>query len=293
MTISALAAAYLFFGGAGAGTLFFAVLTSWLRLESPQAQRAADRGLGVGLAFLVVGAICLIFDLGRPDQALLLFFNPTWSFLTVGSYLLVALMLLAGALLVISLTGAGKRWSFLLPVLRGLLLVCAVGVMVYTGLLLRDLRPIPLWSSWWLPVLFLFSSLAAGAAVCFLCASPWGMDFRTRRAVERRFAGLDILLVAGEVVAVLLLMLLPGTPLGPASESLAQAGRHALLIGLPGALFVGGFGLCAVACPFAGDVLAMRGASREHTLSVIALASILGCFCLRMALVLAGLHVGV
>ena len=51
MTISLLAGAYLFFGGAGAGAVFWATLSRG---------RMATRALGTGLALLVAGTICLV-----------------------------------------------------------------------------------------------------------------------------------------------------------------------------------------------------------------------------------------
>ena len=299
MTISTLAAAYLFFGGVGAGTLFFAVLagrkgvtSSIVPFASTQpscsmVSRISTRGMAVGLVMLAIGVICLVFDLGRPNLALLLFVNPTWSFMTVGAYLLVALMLLSGLLLAITACGCEYRFGVALMVLRAMTLVCAVGVMAYTGLLLRDLRPIALWTSLWLPVLFVASSLAGGASLILLASGIVDELPVIAGAMLEKFARLDLVLVLVEVLTcALFFWQVTATPLG------AQ-GVEALLVGRWSALFWGGFVLCGLAMPGLLDVFSLvrREKMRPATALVAALCSVAGCFCLRMVLVLAGTHV--
>ncbi|MBQ3387270.1 MAG: polysulfide reductase NrfD [Eggerthellaceae bacterium] len=287
MTISLLAAAYLFFGGAGAGTAFWAALAD-MRWPGARQRRASARALGVAAAFLAAGILCLVFDLGRPDQALLLFVNPTFSYLTVGTYLLTALVLIVLILLLARFTaGAKLQESASFVVLRIVGAMASLGVMVYTGLLLRDLAPIRLWTSWWLPVLFLASSLAAGAAAYLLCTRPAEEAPAVRRAVVERFSRLDLFLVLCEILAcVAYLVSASGTELG-------LQGVLALLTGAQAPLFWGGFVVCGIAVPLLADTitLARPKAFGEMAPVFVAFAGIAGCFCLRVSLVLAGAHV--
>ncbi len=289
MTISLLAAAYLFFGGTGAGTVFWAVLAD-LRWPDARQRRASARALGVAAAFLAAGILCLVFDLGRPNQALLLFVNPTFSYLTVGTYLLTALVLIALVLLLARFAAKAKlQESALFAVLRIVGAAVALGVMVYTGLLLRDLAPIRLWASWWLPVLFLASSLAAGAAAYLLCTRPAEEAPAVRRAVMDRFSRLDLILVLCEILAcVAYLVSVSATELG-------RQGVLALLSGAQAPLFWGGFVACGIAVPLVADVLSLARpkAFGEMAPVFVAFAGIAGCFCLRVSLVLAGAHVGI
>ena len=279
MTISLLAGAYLFFGGAGAGAVFWATLSRG---------RMATRALGTGLALLVAGTICLVFDLGRSEQALLLFVSPTWSFLTVGAYLLAALLLVGAALFLMYLLMPAKaQVSVLFCALRVLAAMLALGVMTYTGLLLRDLKPVHLWTSWWLPVLFVLSSLAAGAACVLLCTSPLDETQARGRGLAGIFAKTDAALVAGEAaVCAVYLLGVTASPLGASSVATLVAGEHA-------ALFWVGFVLCGIAAPLAVDaaVLARPNAVPAGAATGAAFAGIIGCFCLRASLVLAGAHV--
>lgn len=288
MTISLLAAAYLFFGGVGAGTLFWALLLPLCGTRDGSLRRNAIRALAVGLLLLVLGIVCLVFDLGRPNQALLLFTSPTFSFLTVGAYLLAVLFLIGGSVFAITLFANRKaQVSALFTVIRLLGALIAVAVMVYTGLLLRDLRPVHLWTSWWLPVLFLLSSMAGGAACVLLCASPTGETFARTRSAIVTFARIDLILVIAEaLVCTLYLVSVAGTPLGAQSV-------HALIAGDQALLFWGGFVLCGIAIPAATDATTLL---RPHsmfpgTAVFSAAASLIGCFCLRICLVLAGAHV--
>ena len=92
--LSDLVVAYLFFGGAGAGACFVA---SVLALRSP---RGAVRNVefapyygrfyvatySCAAACLLVGAVCLSFDLGRFDALVVLLFSPRISYIAVGSF---------------------------------------------------------------------------------------------------------------------------------------------------------------------------------------------------------------
>lgn len=101
--LSDLVVAYLFFGGAGAGACFVASLLS---LRSP---RGAVRNVefapyygrfyvatySCAAACLLVGAVCLSFDLGRFDALVVLLFSPRISYIAVGSFAVLACFALA------------------------------------------------------------------------------------------------------------------------------------------------------------------------------------------------------
>lgn len=299
MTISLLAAAYLFFGGTGAGTFFFAACAGFMGRGSAGARAAlvSKRGYAAALVLLVAGVVCLIFDLGRPEQALLVFLSPTWSYLTVGAYLLAALLLITLGLLLARVLSPRGGTSTAARVAKAVGMVVALGVMVYTGLLLRDLRPIPLWDSPVLPVLFLVSSLAAGLACVTVCAGLPDETDAFRRRLERSLARVDLVLVLAEALAAAIFVLflalgIGGGPVGPAGESAAAASLEALTTRSVGALFLVGFGLCGLVVPAFADVRALRQGAGAQTSTVAAALAVAGCFCLRASLVLAGIHVG-
>lgn len=295
MTISMLAAAYLFFGGAGAGTLFFAALADELRLSrrpiapgpSYPDGLLSRRGYGLALVLLLTGMVCLVFDLGRPRAALLVLLHPTGSYLTVGAYLLLASVAAAASLLLagwFARRGTAATWC---RAIRWVSVPCALAVTVYSGLLLSELRPIPLWNSGWLPPLFLVSSLAAGAACMVLCAATPDRSSRVRGAFERRYALLDLVLVLGEAALCAALLV------SVSGNALADRGIMALLgDGTAQALFCGGFAVCGILVPLVGDVWALLRRSGIYATWMVAAFGLVGCCCLRLALVAAGIHVG-
>ena len=299
MTFSLLAAAYLFFGGVGAGTFCFSAIGDLLRHYVKVSTTVVTRGFGVAIAFLAAGVLCLILDLGRPDQAILVFLNPTLSYLSVGAFLLASLMLIALALVLArSLTRLEGR-SVIAILIESLGIAIALGVMVYTGLLLRELRPVPLWSTPLLPVLFLLSSLAAGLDCFYLCASPIDELITPVRRQASQFTVLNLFLVIMEALAAFLAVASIATGIGaeivPANGVVATATSSvaALFGNSKGSIFVGGFVVLAIVIPIINDIAALRRASSPEIATIAAIASIAGCFCLRAGIVLAGIHIGV
>ena len=75
--------------------------------------RIVDFGFVAGFALLVAGIACLLLDLGRIDRALSLFLNPQPTLLTVGSFALAALAVLATVMLVQANGGDVRMYAFL------------------------------------------------------------------------------------------------------------------------------------------------------------------------------------
>lgn len=304
MIVSSLVAAYLFLGGSGAGAFVFAVALDFLagRRNAVGAGvgvvgrrnalgagaswygRVAHRGFVVSVVLLVFGVLCLVFDLGRPDQLLLLFLYPTFSFLTSGAYSLALLIACGLVLTFLPRFDAAKHARMAAWVAAGAGVLVALYVMVYTGLLLRTINAVPLWDSALLPVLFVLSSLASGAACTVLCARLMDDRFSLALHFERKIAAIDATLIALEsAVAVAFLAFAAARPLG--AESVTR-----LLVGDMAPLFLGGFVVCCLLLPAALDALVLRGRSREWTTFAAALLSLAGCFCLRLSLTCAGVH---
>ncbi|HIR01743.1 MAG TPA: polysulfide reductase NrfD [Candidatus Aveggerthella stercoripullorum] len=166
--------AYLFFGGAAAGALFVVCAWSIFFRRTPQPERLADafatlrrRILGTGVVLLAFAMMCLLWDLGNPERALLVFLHPHPTAITFGAYSLAACAFLAATLFAERFFGK--------PALRGRarlaleLLCCAasLAVMSYTGVFLLQ-GAIPLWQHWSIVGLFTFSSLSAGVSIVML-----------------------------------------------------------------------------------------------------------------------------
>lgn len=322
MVVSSLVATYLFLGGAGAGAFAFAAAFDFANARHAAGAHAgwygeiARRGFVVAFALLVLGVLCLSLDLGRPDKLLLLFLSPTLSFLTSGAYALALLMAcsLALALLPQSSCARGRagrrdgraartgyagrdgrvacagcvarveRVASARAILLAVGALAALYVMAYTGLLLRSINVVPLWDSVFLPVLFVLSSLASGAACTVLCAQLVDNRFLLARRFERKMAMVDAaLLLLEALVAAAYVVSSTGHPLG------LEAVRR-LLFGDVAPLFLGGFCICGLLLPMLLESTVLRGQPREWMTFAAALLLLVGCFCLRLSLVAAGVH---
>lgn len=282
---SELVVAYLFLGGTGAGVCavmaVLGLLSDGDEVRRSSALRFRDgRGCLYGSFFgtsligaaavLGLAALCLVADVGRPDRVLVLATSAPTSYLVIGAWAVALCFALA--------FGAALLWRGLLPatlsVLRiasGLLLVVAVVVMAYTGLLLSDLASVPLWHSGWLPVLFVLSSLSCGIALCVALAllGRAADAFRCMLRLLLRADGVLIVL-EGAVLALWLLSVWAALPpdgaLTPTDEA-AQTSVTLLLSGADSVLFWGGLVALGLVAPLAIDGLAAFAMGRRTAAS--------------------------
>jgi formate-dependent nitrite reductase membrane component NrfD len=166
---------YLFFGGLAGGMFIVAVATdlagSWSRRAA-----AAARFVAYGLLpVLALGGFFLTIHLGKPERGLLfpIFFTNYNSWMTRGGWILGIATIFMIVYAVLWFFGTKSTLRRLVGIVG---LIPAVGLALYTGLLLSGSWYVPLWSGEYLPPLFLTSGLntglaAAGLAVLF--AWPW------------------------------------------------------------------------------------------------------------------------
>ena len=288
----ALAVAYLFLGGAGAGAVLVACLVDLLRVrapfgpdarlgthEMPPEERAVAATMLAGLLAVGLGIVCLVLDLGRADRILALVLHPSLSLITLGAYALGALLACAALLTAV-------RYAYLPRVprtlVRGVEVVCvplSVAVALYTGLLLWQIGAVELWHSPLVPALFVLSALSCGAALGLLSARMSGAT-----TLAHVLARCDAALIAIEVVLAALFMV-QGT-----LRSGEAMGR--LLTGDLALSWWGGFVLCGMLVPLAVELACLvwpaRGREAGTLVAVAALLVLLGGVCLRAGLAQAG-----
>lgn len=172
---------YLFLGGAGAGTCaVLACLNIACLRNAPQVRDFPQvtsivlrRFYGFGFllvaAICVLGALCLLLDVARPDKVITLLFTPTFTVVSLGAYTLVTVTVLS---LVLGLVWLGvvriPRWAAY--GLNGVIILLAAVLMTYTALLLMIISRVAFFQSGWLVPLFLSSSLSCGAAFVIVVA---------------------------------------------------------------------------------------------------------------------------
>lgn len=209
---------YLFLGGAGAGLLFSAAVLESLSPHAVDRIRAArdsryvpkeaytrffGPAYGVGIAAVVLGMLCLLLDLGRSERALSLFLQPVFSFITVGAFALVILILLAAVLFAVWMLGLTSLPKAVALAVRVCCIAAAAVVMAYAGLFLSSMPAVPLWASPWLPLLFVASALSTGLAllVCVVVLTGSQDEFAS---TLRRIQKADAVIIACECVVLAL-----------------------------------------------------------------------------------------
>jgi|Deesub1362A_J573_1020465.scaffolds.fasta_scaffold02025_6 formate-dependent nitrite reductase membrane component NrfD len=161
-------ALYIFLGGVGSGALITAAVTLLLGKET----KIARAGAYLAPPLLIVGSVLLLLDLAGIKAMLramlvpLTFTNITTSWMARGAWILLVTLLVAIAFAYSLATD--KRYSRTLALLA---LPLGIATALYTGLLLKGARFVPLWNSGELPLLFLTSALTTGIAATLLLAS--------------------------------------------------------------------------------------------------------------------------
>ena len=303
-----LATCYLFFGGVGAGALFVACAVDLFAVREPFGQDVVGSSLetanpfrrmlafcfAAGFGMVAFGILCLLFDVGRIDRALALFANPTFTYLSVGSFALAALAVAGAALTAIRVCRVGFFSRRAATVLEIVTLALSATVMAYTGLLLAGLGTVPLWDTPLIPALFLLSSLSAGCAVlmCAAYLAASGLDASLRPLV-RTVSACDVALIALEAGCATLFVL------GALESHRASASALELLTagGLATALWWVAFAGFGLAAPFVLELAARRrdfgpfaGGGVRAACAVAGVLVIVGAFGLRASVVEAGQH---
>lgn len=303
--LSDLVVCYLFLGGAGAGLgLVLSVLgllvprecaatLSGTRLHPSVAYRKL-LGCGFVAAFVVLalGIACLLADLGNAERVILLLLQPAVSYLTVGSWALVICLALVAAL-GLAWLGVGAWSVALVRILHVAVALVALAVMAYTGLLLQSLGAVPLWSTPWLPALFVASSLSCGIA-CVLALAQLTGAASAFRTVLGRLAAVDAAVIAVEAAIVAVFVYaasLAGAPLSNGTELAAAQSVRELVAGANAQLFWSGFVAFGLTVPFVLDVVLARPRRPLPGVALFAAACVLGGgFVMRFCVVAAGAH---
>lgn len=269
---------YLFLAGTGAGVYLIALGNKlWRRDDSLQ-----NIGYFWGPAFVAVGTVFLLFDLGRPLAAPLAVLRPLSSMISIGTIIL-SLFLLLGLIQIVQNLYFKKSTPRCLDwVGFGL----AIGTATYTGLLLGVVKAIPFWNNpLFLPLLFLASALSSGVGfILLILVATKKIRKEQIAAALPAMVKLDIGLILCEIVLLSVMLCLAKQAGGAAGSSVD--------------ILLQGF----LALPFWGLVIGVglllplfietfMRSHQEKVLLVCALALLVGGIALRYSIVLAGVFV--
>ncbi|MDR3762803.1 MAG: polysulfide reductase NrfD [Acidobacteriota bacterium] len=165
-----------FFAGAGGGMLVLAAL-----VELFGNSRMSLAGNLLGPAFMCIGCIFLIFELGKPFRAWRVFMNPK-AILTVGAWTMSVAIATAFVYAAMALPAKAfplnllpfdpivwRDWVWAGKLLAVVNLITGLVVATYPGVLLGRLKGRPFWTGPGIMALFLLSSLVTGTAAHYLC----------------------------------------------------------------------------------------------------------------------------
>ena len=164
-------AVYLYMAGMGAGSYVIGMIVLWFMKPSVPITLfgfnldIAKPALLWGPLFVAVGAPFLILDLGIKTRFLYACLNPRTSWLARGFFILSTFIVLGLIVFAASVLypQVFNNQPTLWLVLEVVTVIFAFSTAIYTGVLLKSVKYIPIWNTPLLPVLFLASALSTGS----------------------------------------------------------------------------------------------------------------------------------
>lgn len=211
-------AIYLYLAGMGAGSFIIGTLIHWLgvKLNPPLLPSIDLFGYLLNLSkvpifwgpiMVAIGAPLLILDLGIKWRFLYACLNPRTSWVARGFIILsifigVGLALLAKSVLPFEwLYPESTLWR----IAEVIAFAFAFGTALYTGILLKATKSIPLWNTYLLPLLFLVSALSTGSMSMILSTLGTGLISHDSGVMKGLMAGEQVLVILEGVVLYLFL----------------------------------------------------------------------------------------
>jgi formate-dependent nitrite reductase membrane component NrfD len=265
---------------------------------------------------VILGILALIYDLERPHLfwTLFLHFEPN-SVMSWGSWLLLFFSLISFAYLYLwlpekydylNLRGRIRRSPFLtklagedMTVIKGLVggmgIPIAIGVAIYTGVLLGALTARPFWNNPMLPMIFLLSAMLTGtASICFVGCFLKGKVVSHEEINTQKFLihSFDFTLIVFSMIGISLFIL--GLYVSPRSSAEAVKIIMGGFFTYPFWILVVGIGLVV---PFLLEVYELmphyitRDEMREHRpliSGLISMCILVGAFTMRYIVIYSG-----
>ncbi len=211
-------AIYLYLAGMGAGSFIIGTLIGWftVKLDSPilfsinlfgYALNLSSVPILWGPVMVAIGAPFLILDLGIKSRFIYACLNPRTSwvargFIILSIFIVLGLVLLAKSVLPFEWLHPG---SALWRAPEIVAFIFAFGTAIYTGILLKATKSIPLWNTSLLPLLFLVSGLSTGSMAIILSTLGTGLFSHDAAGLKVLMHGEQVLVVVEAIVLYLFL----------------------------------------------------------------------------------------
>jgi len=164
-------AIYLYLAGMGAGAFIIGTLVIWfanhllpqkllnLWIYSIDLSKTA---ILWGPLLVAIGSPFLILDLGKKMKFYTACLNPKTSWLARG-FLILSAFIVIGLVLFIGSSAFDPRRTTAWLILEIIGIALAFSTAIYTGILLKSVKYVPIWNTPLLPLLFLISALSTGS----------------------------------------------------------------------------------------------------------------------------------
>jgi formate-dependent nitrite reductase membrane component NrfD len=211
-------AIYLYLAGMGAGSFVIGTLINWMgvRLNPPFLRSIDLFGYTLNLSsvpilwgpiMVAIGAPFLILDLGIKWRFMYACLNPRTSWVARG-FIILSIFIILGLVLLIK-SVLPFEWlhpeSTLWRIPEIIAFAFAFGTALYTGILLKATKSIPLWNTYFLPLLFLVSALSTGSMAIILSTLGTGFFSHDAQALKVLMGGEQVLVVIEGIVLYLFL----------------------------------------------------------------------------------------
>jgi len=211
-------AVYLYLAGMGAGSFIIGTLIGWfnVKLDAPFLSSVHLFGYTLNLSrvpilwgpvMVAVGAPFLILDLGIKRRFIYACLNPRTSWVARG-FLILSIFIVVG-LVVLARSALPFEWLHSRPVLwripEIIAFIFAFATAIYTGILLKATKSIPLWNTSILPALFLASGLSTGSMAIILSTLGTGLISHGTGALKVLTGGEQVFVVIEGILLYLFL----------------------------------------------------------------------------------------
>lgn len=288
-------AIYLYLAGMGAGSYIIGILLLWAKVPLNPLPSLGFDLFGVpfdlsrvpvlwGPIMVSMGAPFLIFDLGIKWRFMYACLNPRTSwvargFIILSIFIVLGLLVFAKSLFPFQwLRQQSPVWFFL----EFVAFIFAFATALYTGILLKATKSVPLWNTPLLPILFLTSALSTGTMSIILSTLGMGL-------LSYDSGGIQGLLFAEQVLIVIEGLILYRYLLGRYRSS--EQGKDSVRLLISGRLryiFWQGIIVLGFLLPFALEWISKYYQS-SLLLWVAGLSLLTGGFFLRLGLLRAGI----
>ncbi len=164
-------AIYLYLAGMGAGAFIIGTLILWFASPwlPPKFWPFWNYSIDLtktailwGPLFVAIGAPFLVLDLGKKMKFYTACLNPKTSWLARG-FLILSAFIIIGLVLFVGSSAFNPPRTTVWIILESIGIVLAFSTAIYTGILLKSIKYVPIWNTPLLPLLFLISALSTGS----------------------------------------------------------------------------------------------------------------------------------